>query len=230
MAAAKTKKIYTDAILGPFVFSHVHLSSPDTEGQFADNKFKVDGVADPKTKAIAETEAVLKDVLKKVGLPAKGTNLPLKKQTEKVDGKKVETGKLFLRAKSNRAPVIVDASGKPIPANALKKMKIGAGSEGRIEGYFTDYETTERVRNADGEVEVITIKGVSFTLTGIQLLKLVQGGGGASRFGAYEGYEGGFTYEGGDDADGDDGLDLASDDGDDRGDNAADGDEGGLDI
>ncbi|MFC6622023.1 ssDNA-binding protein [Novosphingobium panipatense] len=227
MAAAKPKKTYVDAILGPFVFSHVHLSSPDTEGQFADNKYKVDGVADPKSKAIAEVEATLKDVLKKVGLPAKGTNLPLKKQMEKVDGKKQETGKLFLRAKSNRAPLIVDASGKPIPKEALKKMKIGAGSEGRIEGYFTDYETTERVRNADGEVEVITIKGVSFTLTGIQLLKLVNGGGG-SRFGAYEGYEGGFTYSG-DDGD-EDALDLSADDGDDRDAGDADGDEGGLDI
>lgn len=227
MASAKSKKTYVDAILGPFVFSHVHLSSPDTEGQYADNKFKVDGVGDPKSKAIAEAEAVIKDVLKKVGLPAKGTNIPLKRQTEKNDaGKKVETGKLFLRAKSNRSPVIVDAKGEPIPAKALKKMKIGAGSEGLIDGYFTDYETTEKVRNEDGELETVTVKGVSFTLKGIQLIKYVKGGGG-SRFGSYEGGEG-FTYEGGDDDD-EDGLDYGSDDDGDRS-GADEGDEGGLDI
>lgn len=227
---AKAKKVYTNAILGPFVFAHAHLSSPDTQGQYADNKYKVDGVAAPGSDVMKAAEAKILEAIKACGLKPKGLNTPLKKQTEKVDGKKTETGQLFIRAKSNRAPVIVDARGEPIPAKALKSMKIGAGSEGRIEGYFTDYETTERVRNADGEVEVITIKGISFTLTGIQLLKYVkaqsQGG-----FGAY-GDGGGFVYDGADEDDDDDasdnssgGLDIGDDD-----DDADEGDEGGLDI
>lgn len=225
---AKAKKVYTNAILGPFVFAHVHLSSPDTQGQYADNKYKVDGVGDPGSDVMKAAEAKILEAIKACGLKPKGLNTPLKKQTEKdASGKKVDTGKLFIRAKSNRAPVIVDASGNPIPAKALKKLKIGAGSEGLIEGYFTDYETTERVKNAaTGEVEVETIKGISFTLTGIQLLKYVkaqsQGG-----FGAYNG--GGFVYDGDDDDDEDEGdnssggLDIGDDSDDDD-------DEGGLDI
>jgi hypothetical protein len=226
---AKAKKACTDAILGPFVFSFCHLSSPDTEGTFADNKYKVDGVGDPEGKAMAAAKAKLEEAIAACGLKAKGLNLPIKKQTSKNQdtGKKEETGKLFLRAKATRAPVIVDANGQPIPAKALRKMNIGSGSEGLIEGYFTDYETTERVKDKDtGEVEVVTIKGISFTLKGIQLIKYVKGGGEAGNFGAYEG--GGFSYEA-DDEDDDDtedkntsgGLDLSSDD---------DGDEGGLDI
>jgi hypothetical protein len=228
---AKTKKVYTNALLGPFTFAHVHLSSPDTEGTYADNKYKVDGIGDPDGKAMAKAQSVLKEAIKACGLTPKGLNLPIKKETskDKDTGKKSETGKLFIRSKSKQAPAIVDIKGNPIPAKALKGMKIGAGSEGLIEGYFTDYETTERVKDKEtGEVEVVTIKGMSFTLTGIQLLKYVKGGGRGSNFGAYEGegYEGGFTYEGGDD-DEDGGLDLASDDGDEQ---DADDDEGGLDI
>src|SRR3546814_6233385 len=65
------------------------------------------------------------------------------------------------------------------------------------------------------------VPGLSFTLTGVQIIKRVKGGGGAE-FGAYEG--GGFTYEGGD-SDDDDELNIGSDS-----DEGEDGDNGGLDI
>jgi hypothetical protein len=219
---AKKPRIY--ATIGPFVFAYPHITSPDTEGKYADNKYKVDAVGDPKSKGMVKVQEILADALKQFALPKKGTNLPLKKETEKgEDGKKAETGKLLLKAKSQYAPTVVDAAGNPIPAKALAKMKIGAGSEGLIEGFFASYTTTEKVRNAEGEVETIETQGINFTLTGVQLVKLVKGGQNGSSFGAYEG--GGFSYEGADD-DGDDntsgGLELGDDDDDD--------DEGGLDI
>lgn len=211
------------ATLGPFVFAHPHITSPDTEGKFADGKYKVDGVADPKSKPMADAQAVLTDAVKEFGLPKKGIQLPIKKEIDKdAAGKKVETGKFVLRTKSKFAPAVVDAAGNPIPEKSLKNMKIGAGSEGRLEGYFAPYTSSEKVRNADGDLEVVETQGVNFTLTGVQLLKLVKGSTGGSSFGAYEG--GGFTYEAGDDDEDSNtsgGLDIGADD---------DDDEGGLDI
>jgi hypothetical protein len=219
---AKKPRIY--ATIGPFVFAYPHITSPDSEGKYADNKYKVDAVADPKSKAMVQAQDIVQNALKEFGLPKKGTNLPIKRETEKDEnGKKTETGKLVLKAKSQYAPVVVDAKGNPIPEKALKKLKIGAGSEGLIEGFFAPYTTTEKVRNADGELETVETQGINFTLTGVQLVKLVKGGQGGSSFGAYEG--GGFSYDG-DDEDEDDntsgGLDLDTDDDED--------DEGGLDI
>lgn len=223
---AQAKKVYTNALLGPFTFGHVHLSSPDTQGTYADSKYKVDGIDKPGSKAMKAAEAKVLEAIKACGLQPKGINLPIKKETEKnAEGKKVETGNLFIRAKSKKAPLIVDIKGQPIPDKVLRNMKIGAGSVGLIEGYLTDYETTDRVRNADGEIETTTVKGISFTLTGIQLLKYVKSTGGSS-FGAYEGYEGeGFVYDGVEDEDSNTsgGLDIGDDD-------DGDNDEGGLDI
>lgn len=217
---AKKPRIY--GTYGPFVFAYPHITSPDSEGKYADNKYKVDAIGDPNGPAMTKAQEACAEALKAFGLPKKGTLLPLKKeQTKNDDGKKEDTGKLLFRSKSQYAPVVVDAQGNPIPEKILKKLKIGAGSEGLIEGYFSPYETTEKVRNADGEMETVTVTGVSFTLTGVQLIKLVKGGSGGSSFGAYEG--GGFSAS-----------DLAGDDDDDDADGNAGGDDvdddGGLDI
>lgn len=219
---AKKPRIY--GTFGPFVFAYPHITSPDTEGTYADNKYKVDAVGAANSAGMVKAQEACAEALKAFGLPKKGTNLPIKRETVKNDaGKKEETGKLFLRSKSQYAPTVVDASGNPIADKVLKKLKIGAGSEGLIEGYFSPYETTERVKDKEtGEVETITTVGISFTLTGVQLIKLVKGGTGGSSFGAYEG--GGFSAS-----------DLAGDDDDDddaAGDTGGDDvdDDGGLDI
>jgi len=220
---AKKPRIY--GTFGPFVFAYPHITSPDTEGTYADGKYKVDAIGDPASDGMVKAQAMCAEALKTFGLPKKGTNLPIKRETTKNEaGKKEETGKLFLRSKSQYAPAVVDAQGNPIDAKLLKKMKIGAGSEGLIEGYFSPYETTERVKDKEtGEVETVTTVGISFTLTGVQLIKLVKGGTGGSSFGAYSG--GGFSAADmvGDDDDDDDGAagDAGGDDVD---------DDGGLDI
>lgn len=219
---AKKPRIY--GTFGPFVFAYPHITSPDSEGTYADNKYKVDAIGAPTSDGMVAAQAACADALKQFGLPKKGTNLPIKRELSKNDaGKKEETGKLLFRSKSQYAPVVVDASGNPIEGKVLKKLKIGAGSEGLIEGYFSPYETTEKVRNADGELETVTVTGISFTLTSVQLIKLVKGGNGGSSFGAYAG--GGFSVSDmvGDDDDDDD-TDGTSDGGDDV------DDDGGLDI
>lgn len=219
---AKKPRIY--GTFGPFVFAYPHITSPDSEGQYADNKYKVDAIGAPTSDGMKKAQAALADALKQFGLPKGDTLLPIKREVSKGDdGKKTETGNLLFRTKSQYAPTIVDASGNPIADRLLKKLKIGAGSEGLIEGYFSPYETTEKVKDSKtGKTETVTVTGISFTLTGVQLIKLVKGGTGGSSFGAYQG--GGFNAAdmlGDDDDDTTDGDAGSSDDVD---------DDGGLDI
>lgn len=207
---------------GPFTFAYPHLTAPDSEGKFADNKYKVDGVGAPDSKAMLDAVAALKDAAKKLGVKlTKDVNLPISAEKAKgEDGKKAPTGQKVLRAKSQYAPTIVDASGTPIPAKKLAKLKIGAGSEGLIQGYFGSYEMTVKER-IDGELVTTTVEGISFTLTGVQLISVSAGQSGAS-FGAYAG--GGFSIDDDDDGEGLD-DDTAEDDT-----SADDGDDGELDI
>lgn len=212
---------------GPFTFAYPHLTSPDSEGKYADDKYKVDGVGDPNTPEMKAVKAAIADAAKQLGIKiVKGeTNLPLlaEKGPKGDDGKKAPTGNVVLRGKSKFAPAIVDASGKPIPAKTLKRLKIGAGSEGLIQGYFGGYTMTVKER-VDGVLETREVEGISFTLTGVQLLSVSAGNSGAT-FGAYEG--GGFSVDDIDGEgldDGDDDLEPSADD------EPQDGDDGALDI
>lgn len=218
------KKPRYSAQFGPFVFSHPYLTKPDTEGQYADNKYKVTGITDPSSPTAKQAEKTILEALKALGLTKKADH-PLKKETAKNEqGKRVPTGKLRFNTKSQYAPAIVDAAGKPIPAGALKKMSIGSGSEGLIEGFFTPYTRTEKIKDADGNIEEVETTGISFTLTGVQLIKYVPASGAGASFGAYQG--GGFSYDGAASDDEDDsdtgGLSLSDDSGED--------DNGRLDI
>src|SRR3546814_17827928 len=92
----------------------------------------------PTSPAGKAVQAEVSKALKALGL-GKDAQLPLKKQTEKDEkGKKVPTGKLVFRTKSQYAPVIADVTGKPIHETQPKSRKIGAGSEGLIQGYFSE--------------------------------------------------------------------------------------------
>lgn len=211
---------------GPFTFAYPHLTSPDSEGTYADNKYKVDGVGAPDSKAMKAVKSAIQDAAKQLGIKiVKGeTNLPILNEKGQKDdkGNREDTGNLVLRAKSKFAPSIVDANGTPVPAKKLAKLKIGAGSEGLIQGYFGSY-TMKVKEKVNGKVVMSEIEGISFTLTGIQLLSVSAGNSGAS-FGAYEG--GGFSID--DDDDGE-GLDDEADDQADA-DDADEGDDGELDI
>src|SRR3546814_1521768 len=53
------KKPRIQATVGPFTFAYPHLTAPDSEGTYADNKYKVDGVVDPTSppgKAVQRSE------------------------------------------------------------------------------------------------------------------------------------------------------------------------------
>src|SRR3546814_18312442 len=76
------KKPRIQATVGPFTFAYPHLTAPDSEGTYADNKYKVDGVVDPTSPAGKAVQAEVSKALKALGL-GKDDQLPLKKKTEK---------------------------------------------------------------------------------------------------------------------------------------------------
>ena len=195
---------------GPVVLSYPHLNKPDDK--FGDAYYRADGVEDPNSAAMKAAKAIFSAALKEFGLEP-DARLPLVKETQKdpkaPEGakkvKRVPTGKLLLKAKTKRIPALVDAHGKPInPAT----VEIGGGSIAYLQGYIAPYEMK-------GE------EGISFTLTGVQITKLVERGGGATF--KDRSAEGDYSYDGPsaknvpDDADdlniGDDSDDADQDDG-----------------
>ena len=199
---------------GPLTLSYPHLNAPDDK--FGESYYKADGVDDPNSAAMKQAKKILADAIKTFGLDADDCNLPLSRETIKDPNapagtkkpKRVETGKLVLKSKTKKAPALVDANVRPINPKAVE---IGGGTRAILEGFLSPY-------NMKGQ------DGISFTLTGVQVIKLVEKGG-SSSFTKYEGDEDAYTYDG---AAGDS-LNIGSDtDSDDDGEPQGDG--GLLDI
>jgi hypothetical protein len=130
------------------------ITKPDTTGDYADNKYKTDVVfsdEDLKTVKANIVEFAKKnftaDELKKIDLPIK-------------EHKDKETGEVttFVRFKSARKPIIVDAKRKPIPEG----VDIGGGSRIRVGGTLNAYKKGGN-------------KGVNIYLNGVQVIELFSG-------------------------------------------------------
>jgi hypothetical protein len=205
------KRPTLNAKFGPLTLSYPHLNTPDDK--FGEDVYKADGVEDPNSPAMKKAKAILADAIKQFGLDPKDCKLPLVKETQKDPNapegtrkpKRVETGKLLLKAKTKRAPLLVDARAKAIDP---KSVEIGGGSVAYLEGFLSPYEMK-------GD------EGISFTLTGVQIVKLVERRGNHS-FTAIDDDD---AYVAGEGSDAGDDLNLGSDSDD------ADQDDGGvLDI
>jgi hypothetical protein len=126
--------------------------------------------------------------------------------------KKVATGKLLLKSKTKRIPALADASGKPINNGAVD---VGGGTRAYLQGYIAPYDFNGS-------------EGISFTLTGVQIVKLVEKNGGAT-FKARDAEGDGYSYDGAGakpSEEDDDSLNIGDDDADEGA-----GDDGGvLDI
>jgi len=199
---------------GPFTLSYPHLNAPDEK--FGESYYKADGVDEPNSAAMKQAKKILADAIKTFGLDADDCKLPLSRETIKDPNapagtkkpKRIETGKLVLKGKTKKAPILVDANARPINPKAVE---IGGGSRAIIEGFLSPY-------NMKGD------DGISFTVTGVQIIKLIEKGGGSS-FTKYEGDEDAYVYDG---AAGDS-LNIGSDSDDDDADQSQD-DGGVLDI
>jgi hypothetical protein len=198
---------------GPLTLSYPHLNAPDEK--FGESYYKADGVDEPNSAAMKQAKKILADAIKTFGLDADDCKLPLSRETIKDPNapagtkkpKRIETGKLVLKGKTKKAPILVDANARPINPKAVE---IGGGSRAIIEGFLSPY-------NMKGD------DGISFTVTGVQIIKLVEKGGGSS-FTKYEGDEDAYVYDG---AAGDS-LNIGSDSDDD--DDQSQDDGGVLDI
>ncbi|TFU06141.1 DUF2815 family protein [Polymorphobacter arshaanensis] len=179
MASAKIK--FTTPVL---TVSYPNYNSPDTDGQYADGKFKgkcSGPLTDPK---VAAFKAQVLEAAKELGVAKKGNTMPL---TALKDDNDELTGYVQINAKSKFAPAIVDARGKPVnPA----KVKIGTGSTIRVQGFFEAYQ--------DG-------KGMSARLTGVQIVNLVEPNDQSSA--DFDAVEGGYSAD-----DDDIGFDIGTSD------------------
>ena len=136
-----------------------HLKEPDTHGQFADNKYKV-GIILSKT----ELAEIKKKLIELTGLNEKN-QFPIgaDKQDESIQ---------FLKIKSKRKPLIMDANRQQLPED----MDIGGGS--KIRAVVEVYPYT-----AQG------VKGVALRMKSIQVIELVERKGQD-----FDVVEGGYTY------------------------------------
>ena len=130
------------------------ITSPDTTGDYADNKYKTD---------VVFSEADLKDIKAKIVEFAKGEfkpdelkklQLPIKEHTDKESGE-VTT---FVRFKSKRKPIVLDAKKNKLPPS----VEIGGGSKIRVGATLNAYSKGPN-------------KGVNLYLNAVQVIELQQG-------------------------------------------------------
>jgi hypothetical protein len=134
------------------------ISKPDTTGEYADNKYKTDVVfSDEDLKTVTKQitdfakESYSADELKKI---VGSDGWPIKEAKDK------ETGEVttFVRFKSQRKPVIIDAKRNKIPDN----VEVGGGSRVRVGGTLNAYKKGGN-------------KGVNIYLNAVQVIELQQG-------------------------------------------------------
>lgn len=124
-----------------------HLIEPDTKGQFADNKYKVDLILTKEELAVLK-----KKFIEVTGLTDKNRfPFGVDKENENV---------MFLKLKSKHKPLLMDADGMDIPVDA--KVSIGGGSKLRVIAEVYPYNTAGQ-------------KGVSLRMKSVQIISLVEG-------------------------------------------------------
>lgn len=209
------KRPTINVTFGPFPLSFPCITAPD-------DKFDVytaNGVDDPNSAAMKQAKAILADALKTFDLDPADAKLPLVKEMKKDPDtpanarkpKKIATGKLVLKSKSKQPPAVFDSKGREINP---KGLEVRGGTVARVQGFLAPYDMNGN-------------EGISFTLTGVQIIRLSEGRKSAG-FDAFDDGDGdGFTISG----DAGDDLQLGADDMDSEDPGAEAEDDGGvLDI
>jgi hypothetical protein len=193
MATKSKQKQETVKFVSPFGIARFpKLNKPDTDGDYADGKFKtalvledadVDGVR-------KEMEAAAAKLLPDV--PLDEVALPLKEifDKDKVDRSKKTSVGFGFQAKTKKRPLIIDSKKTRLPEGTI----VGGGSVIRIGGALAAYEkSAEQIVVTDGKrtKEKVTEYGLTLYLNSVQVKTLSQGGGQSdgSEFDEVEGYE-----------------------------------------
>lgn len=183
-----------------FAARYPKISKPDTEGKFADGKFKTDGIPlDDEGYEYAEQK--IKEAAEQLwpDLDIDEVQLPLKEFfANKEAREKGESEGRGFSLKSQYRPAVFDAKKKKLPEG----VSIGGGSIIRVASAIYPWTSTEKVKVKDPKtgkmvVETQESHGVSLRLGDVQVKELVQfqGSGDGS---AFDEVEDGFEYEGGD--------------------------------
>jgi len=173
------------------------ITKPDTDGKFADGKFKTDGFLDDAEYEVVE--ATLKEAAKKLWPDQDEVSLPMKEfftyaDKEKKTGKKVE-GRGFV-LKSKYKPACFDAKKKKLPEG----VTIGGGSVIRVAAAIFPWDKTTEAFEVDPKTKKktktqVTEYGLGLRLGDVQVRTLVAGGSQGTGD-AFEEDEGGFEYGG----------------------------------
>lgn len=196
MAAAK--KTYTKTVVGAGSAAFVHLAEPDTEGEYADNKYKITLLIDKDSPEAERFEKLCKKAGADEFPKAKSVKLPLRDGDEKEQ--EHFHGKYMLTAKTKKQPTTVDGKKQKVPADLIKP------------GDIVKVSVTLNPCKVSGKPTV------ALWLNGVQLIEKVNNG-----FDAADDFdeEEGFEYEGDSSSSGSS-DDQSDDSGDDAGDDDAD--------
>jgi hypothetical protein len=193
VTARSSKKTETVPFVAPFGTARFpKLNKPDTEGQYADGKFKT--IVMLKDEDVEKVRAAFAAAAKQLhrDIPMAQVKLPLKeiKNKDKDTGAKTVIGWGF-EAKSKNRPLLLDAKKNKLPEGAL----VGGGSEIRVSGAIAPYAKTSTmmVKDANGVIteEEVEQKGLTIYLNAVQVRQLSVGGGTSdgSEFEVEEGFE-----------------------------------------
>lgn len=149
-----------------------YIDKPDTEGQYADGKFKIT-LSFPEGHEFLDTlTAKVEELIKQQwgASPPANFNNPIRIGSEtNMDSM---AGRVFIRAKSNKAPVVVDSQKQALPAD----VTVFGGDTVKVALTLAVYDTP-------------TIKGITAYLDAVQLIeKRSAGTQGADMFGVEDGF------------------------------------------
>ncbi|MBB6253052.1 ssDNA-binding protein [Nitrospirillum iridis] len=188
------KRVYFNATSPVGVAAFPHLHAPDTEGKFADNKFKIQLLVGKDADLSAMRKAINDCAVAEFGPDYDRDNLitPIKDGADKADKEGFEhwAQKFVIVAKTKSAPKLFDSAGKPLP----KSVKIGFGDEVRIKVAASPFTKTEKVRE-NGKMVDVTVQGVTLYLNMVQLVAKNSGG-----MDGFDAYEGGYVADDADDS------------------------------
>lgn len=165
------------------VASFPYLREPDTEGQYADDKWKVTLVFDDDVAPVLEEiEEVCRTLAEQAFPDADLSDLKLPFRSPEEQTREELDGKYTLTTKTAYKPDLVDTKKNDLPAD----VEIQGSDLLRCVVLLLPYETTERIK-VGKKTETITAYGVSAQL---QLVQLVEKRAGKSARGALDDIDG----------------------------------------
>ncbi len=117
---ADKNKQFTKAVIGPGIAAYSYLAKPDTEGKYADGKFKVTLVVDQDAPWIEGFKAKCIEAAKKEWPKVKEASIKLPFKDGDETGKEEFEGKFLITAKSKKRPTMIDAKRKALPKDVIK--------------------------------------------------------------------------------------------------------------